>query len=151
MTILWTNVFLDNDLSEKRCSVVENSDGTYKMIEQRDESLINEDMTTNVSKRFEYLSRSYLAHSVLSLLAASYQLIGIFCVGTLLLYRHQVSRVNKVVQLYGGYIVIMTFIYRTDVTGKICSGDYLTNEMKKDPIIAKHYLLETGGLYWAYL
>ena len=68
---IWTKVFFDNDLSEKKCFVTENSDGTYKMIERQDKSLINNDMTTNVSKRFEYLSESYLAHSVLSLMTAS--------------------------------------------------------------------------------
>ena len=47
--------------------------------------------------------------------------------------------------------MVLTFIYRMDEAGKICSGDYLTDAMKKDPLIAKHYLLETGSLFWAYM
>ena len=45
----------------------------------------------------------------------------------------------------------MTFIYRLDEAGKICSGDYLTDDQKDDSAIRKNYLIETGKLYWAYM
>ena len=53
--------------------------------------------------------------------------------------------------LYGAYILVVTFIYRLDEAGKICSGDYLTDQQKADPTIAKQYLIETGKLYWFYM
>ena len=67
------------------------------------------------------------------------------------MYRHYISRINKLFLLYGAYILLMTFIYRLDEAGKICSGDYLTDAQKEDPSISKNYLIETGKLYWAYM
>ena len=67
------------------------------------------------------------------------------------MYRHYISRINKLILLYGAYILVLTVIYRMDEAGKICSGDYLTDDQKTDPLVAKNYLLETGRLYWAYL
>ena len=67
------------------------------------------------------------------------------------MYRHYISRVNKLVLLYGGYILIMTHIYRLDEAGKMCSGDHLTQLQKDDPLLTKGYLLETGGLFWDYM
>ena len=81
-----------------------------------------------MSGRFEYLSVSYLAQGILSLVAVSYQLVAIFCISSLLMYRHYISRVNKLVLLYGAYILVMTHIYRFDEPGKICAGDYLSKE-----------------------
>ena len=96
------------------------------MVNYLDDGLLKNEKITNVSGRFEYLSMSYLAQGVLSLITVSYQLIAIFAVNSLLIYRHYISRVNKLVLLYGSYILIMTHIYRLDEPGKICSGDYLT-------------------------
>ena len=70
---------------------------------------------------------------------------------SLLAYRHYVSRVNKGALIYGGYILMMTYLYRMDEAGKICSGDYLSDADKADPSIADHYLLRTGSLYWSYM
>ena len=88
---------------------------------------------------------------MLSLITVSYQLIAIFFVNSLLIYRHYISRVNKLVLLYGSYILIMTHIYRLDEPGKICSGDFLTQAQKDDPMIARNYLLEAGNLFWDYM
>ena len=109
------------------------------------------DNITNVSNRFEYLSISYLAQGVMSLIAVSYQLAAIYFVHSLLVYRHYISRINKLVLLYGAYILLMTHIYRLDEAGSICSGDNLTDAQRHDPAIAKNYLIETGKLYWAYM
>ena len=129
----------------------ENVDGTYTMVNYVDEGLRRDDKITNVSSRFEYLSVSYLAQGVLSFIAVAYQLVSIYCVESLLMYRNYISRVNKLVLLYGAYILVMTHIYRLDEAGQICSGDYLTDAQKDDPAIAKNYLLETGKLFWAYM
>ena len=106
---------------------------------------------TNVSRRFEYLSVSYFAQGILSLITVSYQLVAIYFVSSLLMYRHYISRINKLILIYGAYILVMTHIYRLDEAGQICSGDYLTKEQKHDPAIASGYLLETGKLFWAYM
>lgn len=79
------------------------------------------------------MSVSYLAQGVLSLIAVAYQLMAIYCVNSLLTYRHYISRVNKLILLYGAFILAVTFIYRLDEAGKICSGDYLSDSDKSDP------------------
>ena len=129
----------------------DNQDGTLEIVNHIEAGLIKDDNITNVGNRFEYLSVSYLAQGVLSLIAITYQLMAIYCISSLLMYRHYISRINKLFQLYGAYILIMTHIYRLDEAGKICSGDYLTDAEKHDPLIAKNYLIETGRLYWAYM
>ena len=112
---------------------------------------MNQDNIINVSSRFDYLCICYLVQGLLSLVFVLYLLIAIFVVNPLLAYRHYVSRANKLVLLYGGYILFMTHIYRMDEAGKICSGDYLTDEQKADPAIADNYLLRTGSLFWNYM
>ena len=87
----------------------------------------------------------------MSLIAVTYQLVAIYCVSSLLMYRHFISRINKLIQLYGAYILVMSHIYRLDEPGKICSGDYLSDAERSDPLIATNYLLETGKILWIYL
>ena len=70
---------------------------------------------------------------------------------TLLMYRHFISRINKLILLYGAYILVMTHIYRLDEPGKICSGDYLTDLERNDPIMAGNYVLTIGNILWFYL
>ena len=151
VTGIWTKVYFDDYLQAKQCFVKENDDGTFELVEHVEAGLLKNDNITNVSSRFEYLSVSYLAQGVLSLISIAYQLMAIYCISSLLMYRHYISRINKLFLLYGAYILIMTFIYRLDEAGKICSGDYLTDSEKNDPLIAKNYLIETGRLYWAYM
>lgn len=50
----------------------------------------------------------------MSLIAVTYQLVAIYCVSSLLMYRHFISRINKLIQLYGAYILVMSHIYRLD-------------------------------------
>ena len=121
------------------------------MVNYVDEGLLKNDNITNVSSRFEYLSVSYLAQGVLSLITVTYQLMAIYCISSLLMYRHYISRVNKLVLLYGLYILVMTHLYRLDEPGKICSGDYLTSEERHDKTVTQSYLIETGRLFWAYM
>lgn len=152
ITIVWTRIYYDESVHEKRCFVQENQDGTYSMLTYMDEGLVsNKENITNVSQRFEYLSVSYLAQGVLSLITVSYQLVAIYFINSLLMYRHYISRVNKLILLYGAYILFMTHLYRLDEPGHLCSGDYLTEEEKMDPSISKQYLLELGRLFWAYM
>ena len=100
------------------------------MVNYIDEGIKNVDPITNVSSRFEYLSVSYLAQGVLSFICVAYQLVAIFCINSLLMYRHYISRINKLVLVYGFYILVMTHIYRLDEPGKICSGDYLSDAQR---------------------
>ena len=127
ITITWTSVYLDKDLSEKTCYVKENSDGTFMIMQDVDESQLSAENIHNVGNRFQYLSMSYLAQGVLSFICCALQLIAIFCFSSLLPYTYLVSRVNKLVLLYGLYILILTHIYRFDEAGKLCSGDDLTD------------------------
>ena len=151
VTIIWTKVYFDDDLTEKKCFVQENADGTFELVNNVDMGLNRHDNITNVSNRFKYLSVSYLAQGVLSLICVTYQLLAIYCMSSLLVYRHYISRINKMFLLYGAYILLMTHIYRLDDAGKMCSGDKLTDIQREDPLIAKHYLLRTGDLFWAYM
>ena len=148
---VWTAVYLSPNLSAKTCYVKKSPDGKFSMINYIDDGLGNDDDITNVSSRFDHLSVSYLAQSVLSLITVSYQLVGIYCLSSLLMYRHFISRINKLFLLYGAYILVMTHIYRLDEPGKICSGDYLSAEEKKDPKVWNNYLLEVGNIFWFYL
>ena len=61
VTITWTSVYLDKDLSEKTCYVKENSDGTFMIMQDVDESQLLAENIHNVGNRFQYLSVSYLA------------------------------------------------------------------------------------------
>ena len=130
---------------------MENQNGTFEMVENVDEGLIKSGMVTNVGSRFEHLSVCYLVQGVLSLVAATYQLFAIYFMSNLLAYSYWISRINKLFMIYGGYILAVTYMYRLDEAGKICSGDYLTEEMRDDPLVTKHYLIESGGLFWAYM
>ena len=94
---------------------------------------------------------SYLAQGMLSFFTASYQLVAIFLINSLLVYRHFISRINKLILLYGAYILVVTHIYRLDEPGKICSGDYLTREESQDPLVTTNYLIAVGKLFWAYM
>ena len=127
--LLWSSVYFDETLLGKSCLVIEKDDGTHQRMDTHDTSLSKAGKNiTNVGSRFEYLAVSYLAQGILSLFTVSYQVLAIFCMSSLLVYRHYISRINKLVLLYGAYILVMTHIYRFDEAGKICSGDYLTNE-----------------------
>mmetsp|Transcript_24370 Transcript_24370/g.28624 ORF Transcript_24370/g.28624 Transcript_24370/m.28624 type:complete len:179 (-) Transcript_24370:44-580(-) len=148
---VWSTVYLSDSLSMKTCYVKENADGSFVMVNYVDDGIVIDDNITNVSNRFEYLTVSYLAQGVLSLIAVTYQLMSIYCISSLLMYRHFISRINKLFLLYGAYILVMTHLYRLDEPGQICSGDYLSEEERNDPLIAKNYLLETGKILWVYL
>ena len=148
---IWTKVYFDESIHAKSCLVKENEDGTFTQLNYMDKHLGASDSITNVSSRFEYLSVSYLAQGVLSLIAVLYQLVAIYCNETLLMYRHYISRVNKLIQLYGAYILVMTHIYRLDEPGKMCSGDYLTEAERHDPAVTSSYLIETGRLFYIYM
>jgi len=121
------------------------------MVNYVDDGLSNIDNITNVSSRFEYLSMSFLAQGVLSLITVTYQLVAIYCVSSLLMYRHFISRINKLILFYGAYILVMTHLYRLDEPGKICSGDYLSEAERKNPVTANSYLVEIGNILWFYL
>ena len=53
VTCIWTKVNLDSDVSEKKCFVMENQNGTFEMVENVDEGLIKSGVVTNVGTRFE--------------------------------------------------------------------------------------------------
>ncbi len=72
VVVIWAKVYFDESIYAKTCYVMENSDGTQSMMSYIDESVVNKDNVTNVSSRFEYLSVSYLAQGVLSLIAVLY-------------------------------------------------------------------------------
>ena len=148
---IWSAVYLSAELSAKTCYVKKNADGSFAMVNYFDDGFRANDDITNVSNRFEYLTVSYLAQGTLSLIAVTYQLVAIYCVSSLLMYRHFISRINKLIQLYGAYILVMSHIYRLDEPGKICSGDYLSDAERSDPLVATNYLIETGKILWIYL
>ena len=79
-----------------------------------------------------------------------YHLSAIFCCKGLLTWRHFVSRLNKGFMLYGLYLIVMTFVWRLDSPGKICSGDDLTSDEKDSELISERYLLFTGKVLWIY-
>jgi len=60
--------------------------------------------------------------------AQCYQLVGIYCVKTMLRYRFIVSKLNKLTLIYGLVLLIYMHYYRFGEPGKICSGDYLSGE-----------------------
>jgi len=72
VVFVWTNVYFDESLNEKTCYVKENDNGSYSLVNYVDEGVVKHDSITNVSNRFEYLSVSYLAQGVLSLICVSY-------------------------------------------------------------------------------
>ena len=53
VTCIWTKVNLDSDVSEKKCFVMENQNGTFELVENVDEGLIESGVVTNVGTRFE--------------------------------------------------------------------------------------------------
>lgn len=69
---VWTNVYFDESVNAKTCYVKENDNGTFSLVHYVDEGVVKHDNITNVSTRFEYLSVSYLAQGVLSLICVSY-------------------------------------------------------------------------------
>ena len=121
------------------------------MVNYVDDGFKHGDDIINVSNRFEYLTVSYLAQGVLSLIAVTFQLVAIYFVNSMLMYRNYISNLNKLIQLYGAVILVLTHLYRLDEPGQICSGDYLTEAERNDPLIATNYLIETGKILWVYL
>ena len=152
VSAIWTRVYFDNNLHAKRCFVRENaSDGTYQMLNYLDEGVLKHDNIKNVSGHFEFLSMCYLAQGLGNLFCAGYQLTAIYLVNSLLMYSVTISRVNKLFLAYGVYTLVMTHIYRLDESGKVCSGDYLSDEERLDPQVTQNYLIETGNLFWYYM
>ena len=121
------------------------------MINYLDESALKQDNIKNVSSHFEFLSMCYLTQGLGNLFCAGYQVAAIYLVNSLLRYSHVISRVNKLFLIYGVYTLVMTHIYRLDESGKLCSGDYLSDEERLDPQIIHNYLIETGNLFWYYM
>ena len=136
VTAIWTRVYFDNNLHAKRCYVRENSeDGTYQMINYLDESALKQDGIKNVSSHFEFLSMCYLTQGMGNLFCAAYQVAAIYLVDSLLTYSNLISRVNKLFLVYGVYTLVMTHVYRLAESGKVCSGDYLSDAERLDPQI----------------
>ena len=121
------------------------------MINYLDESALKQDNIKNVSSHFEFLSMCYLTQGLGNLFCASYQVAAIYLINSLLMFSSLISRVNKLFLLYGVYTLVMTHVYRLEEPGKVCSGDYLSDEERLDPLITQNYLIETGNLFWYYM
>ena len=98
--------------------------------------MATDEKVIDVGARFRYLSMGYFVQGVISLAFVLYHLLAIWCSDGLLRYRHFVSRLNKLVQAYGGYLLIMTHFWRLDTAGKLC---------------AKNSLAEVGNVLFIYL
>ena len=68
----------------------------------------------------------YLVQGIISLAFVLYHLLAIWCSDGLLRYRHFISRLNKLVLAYGGYLLILTHVWRLDTPGKLCAKEQLT-------------------------
>ena len=69
----------------------------------------------------------------------------------MLKYRFYVSRVNKLVLIFGAYCLVLLHTYRLSSPGKLCSGDYLSEEQKADPTVANNYLIQRGDYFKLYI
>ena len=103
------------------------------MINYLDESALKQDNIKNVSRHFEFLSMCYLTQGMGNLFCAGYQVAAIYVVDSLLMYSNFISRVNKMFLVDGVYTLVMTHVYRLAESGKVCSGDYLSDAERIDP------------------
>ena len=104
----------------------------------------------DVSSDFNFIVLHLCIQAILMCLFCLYQLIGIYCFNSMLYYRFLVSRANKMVLIYGLVLFIQLNYYRYREAGKICSGDYLTDQEWHDDSINKDYLIYQGSVLQTY-
>lgn len=95
----------------------------------------------DVSADFNFIVSNLFFQAVLMCCCCLYQLVGIYVCNSMLYYRFWVSRTNKIVLCYGLFLFIMLNYYRFREAGKICSGDYLSDEEWHNDDINQHYLI----------
>ena len=111
----------------------------------------NDTLTTDVAFRFQLLVVGYLMQTTAAVFTQGYQVFAIFFFKDLLRYRFYVSRLNKLVILFGALLLIMTHVWRLDKEGHLCSGDHLTDLQREDPAIRNNYLIEMGKILMIYM
>ena len=78
-----------------------------------------------------------------------YQIVGIYWIHVLLKITYPVGTLNKLNILLGVGCVILLHIYRLSESGKICSGDYLSEAEMIE--LQSSYLVNRGNLMWMYI
>ena len=119
----------------------------YTIILREDESKATD---VNVSGNFDYIIFNLSVQAVLMCFFCLIQLVGIYLVNPILYYRFWISRCNKCVLLYGLFVFLLLNKYRFSEPGRLCSGDYLSNEEWKDESISNQYLIYQGTLLQYY-
>ena len=79
----------------------------------------------SVSWHFEQLTILFFSQSLLMWLCSLYQVLAIYRSPTLLTYRFQVSRINKLVLVFGAFNLYLLFRRRLSAAGRMCSGEHL--------------------------
>ena len=82
----------------------------------------------DVSREFDQVISLFFMQSFTGFLIGLYHLIAIFLVPILLKYEYPVGVFNKINLSFGAACMVFMHLVRYSHYGKVCSGDFLTQE-----------------------